>query len=173
VIAVEHELTVLARKVAAFSGQIARAFHPDLEPGAYALLLWLDDRGPSRLTEMAAFFGVGKPTISRQLQLLDRLDLITRKVDGNDRRAQVLTLSAVGADRMRTVREARRHEFRSLFLDWPQDDVHQLGDLLRRLNHSIGSPTHGSTLRLIDAVEDLPPADAELATDLDGRHADG
>jgi DNA-binding MarR family transcriptional regulator len=146
VIGVEHELAVLMRKASSFSGQIARAFHPDLEPGAYALLLWLDDVGSARLTEMAAFFGVGKPTISRQLHLLDRLNLITRTVDGTDRRAQALTLSPDGAARMRAVREARRTGFRTLFADWPEADVRRLGELLGRLNETIGSPGVGSEL---------------------------
>lgn len=133
------------RRIRAFSGQLARSFHSDLEPGSYALLLWLDDVGSARLTEMAAFFGVGKPTISRQLQLLERLDLITRTTDGSDRRAQTLTLSANGAARMRAVRDARRQGFRSLFVDWPEQDVERLGQLLEQLNDSIGGPASGPT----------------------------
>jgi DNA-binding MarR family transcriptional regulator len=139
-VVVERELAVLFRRARAFSSQMAREFHPDLESGAYGLLLWLDDVGPARQTDMAAFFGVGKPTLSRQLRLLERLNLITRTVDDTDRRAQRLTLTAEGAARLRAVREARRASFRTLLEPWPEPDIDTLGRLLGRLNRAIGTP---------------------------------
>jgi len=137
---VEHELAVLLRRARAFSGQFAREFHPDLDAGAYVLMIWLDDVGSARLTDMATFFGVGKPTVSRQIQLLERLDLVTRTVDDTDRRAQSLSLTADGAARLRLVRTARRDRFRTLFAPWPDQDIAVLGDLLGRLNQSMGTP---------------------------------
>ena len=136
---VEHELAVLLRRARAFSGQFAREFHPDLDAGAYALMIWLDDVGSARLTELAAFFGVGKPTVSRQIQLLERLDLVTRTADDHDRRAQSLSLTPNGAARLRLVRTARRERFRTLFAPWPDSDVAELGELLGRLNQAMGS----------------------------------
>jgi DNA-binding MarR family transcriptional regulator len=137
---VEHELAVLLRRARAFSGQFAREFHPDLDAGAYALMVWLDDVGSARLTDMATFFGVGKPTVSRQVQLLERLDLITRTTDDNDRRAQTLSLTADGAARLHLVRDARRGRFRTMLAPWPEPEVAALGNLLGRLNQAMGAP---------------------------------
>lgn len=39
--AVEHELTALLRRGRAVSWEVAREVHPNLEPNAYGLLLWL------------------------------------------------------------------------------------------------------------------------------------
>ena len=142
---VEHELAVLLRRARAFSGQFAREFHPDLDAGAYVLMIWLDDVGSARLTDMATFFGVGKPTVSRQIQLLERLDLVTRTVDDTDRRAQTLSLTADGAARLRLVRTARRDRFRTLFAPWPDQDIAALGDLLGRLNQAMGTPNQELT----------------------------
>jgi DNA-binding MarR family transcriptional regulator len=138
---VEHELAVLLRRARAFSGQIAREFHPELDAGAYALMIWLDDVGSARLTDMAAFFGVGKPTVSRQVQLLERLELVTRTADDSDRRAQTLSLTPDGATRLHLVRDARRQRFRTLLQPWPEEDVAMLGELLSRLNQVMGTPS--------------------------------
>jgi DNA-binding MarR family transcriptional regulator len=150
---VEHELAVLLRRARAFSGQFAREFHPDLDAGAYALMVWLDDVGSARLTDMATFFGVGKPTVSRQVQLLERLDLVTRTTDDNDRRAQTLSLTPDGAARLHLVRDARRGRFKSMLAPWPEPDVAALGDLLGRLNQAMGAPKQA------DSPSDRPTTD--------------
>ncbi len=136
---VEHELAVLLRRARAFSTQFAREFHPDLDAAAYALLVWLEDAGTARLTDLAAFFGVGKPTMSRQIQFLERLDLVTRTADDTDRRAQTLSLTANGAARLHLVRRARRDRFRTMLAPWPTHDVAELGALLNRLNRTMGT----------------------------------
>jgi DNA-binding MarR family transcriptional regulator len=143
----EHELAVLLRRARAFSGQFAREFHPDLDAGAYALMIWLDDVGSARLTDLAAFFGVGKPTVSRQIQLLERLELLTRTVDDTDRRAQTISLTPDGAARLHLVRAARRERFRTVFATWPEEDVTTLGALLSRLNRAMGAPATESADR--------------------------
>jgi DNA-binding MarR family transcriptional regulator len=139
-VTIEQELTVLIRRARSFSAQMSREFHPDLEPGAYAMLLWLDDAGSARMTEMAAFFGIGKPTVSRQLQLMEKLDLIAREVDENDRRAQRLTLTENGAALVHQARTARRESYRVRLADWPEEDVDRFAELLGRLNESLGRP---------------------------------
>lgn len=133
------------RRARAFSGQFAREFHPELDAGAYGLLLWLDDVGSARLTDMAAFFGVGKPTVSRQIHLLERLELVTRTEDPEDRRAQTLTLTPGGATRVHEVREARRARFRTLFEGWPETDVETLATLLARVNGILGGEVGPAT----------------------------
>ncbi|MCE0534766.1 MarR family winged helix-turn-helix transcriptional regulator [Kineosporia rhizophila] len=139
-VTIEQELTVLIRRARGFSAQMSREFHPDLEPGAYAMLLWLDDVGSARMTEMAAYFGIGKPTVSRQLQLMEKLDLITREVDENDRRAQRLTLTENGATLVHQARAARRNSFKVKMAHWSQDDLDRFAGLLTQLNEDLSRP---------------------------------
>lgn len=141
-VAIEQQLTVLIRRARSISAQLSRQFHPDLEPGAYAMLLWLDDVGSARMTEMAAFFGIGKPTVSRQLQLMEKLDLIAREVDENDRRAQRLSLTENGTAVVHRARRARREIYKVRLGDWPASDLDHFAELLARLNHSLGGPAH-------------------------------
>ena len=132
--ALELELAVLLRRARAFSTQIAREVHPDLEPGAYGLLVRLAATGGERLTDLAAAFGVGKPTVSRQVAVLERLRLLERTPDPVDARAQVLRLTSGGAARLESARSARRARFRSLLARWTDSDVESLARLLHQFN---------------------------------------
>ena len=95
--AVEHELTALLRRGRAVSWEIAREVHPNLEPNTYGLLLWLRRVGSIRLTELAARLGVGKGTLSRQINALEVLGLVHRDPDPSDRRAAQISLTEEGS----------------------------------------------------------------------------
>ena len=86
-LALERELTLFLRRARANSGEMAREVHPDLESAAYGLLVRLDECGRQRATELAAYFGVGKATMSRQLRALEELGLVAREPDPADGRA--------------------------------------------------------------------------------------
>jgi DNA-binding MarR family transcriptional regulator len=132
--AVEHELGVLLRRAAALSAGMMREVHRELDPAAYGLLIGLYDRAPVRPTELAAYFGVGKATISRQLKVLEGLGLVERRADPADRRAHLLALTGEGRRRLDTVRAARRERFHALLDRWPEEDVRTLAAMLARFN---------------------------------------
>jgi DNA-binding MarR family transcriptional regulator len=131
---VEHELALLLRRVRALSRTIAREVHPDLDPTAYGLLIRLDETGGARLTDLAAYFGVGKPSLSRQVATLERLGLVSRRDDPADARAARLALTPSAAARLEEVRRGRRGRLRARMRRWPEGDVAELGRLLHRLN---------------------------------------
>ncbi|MGH3324518.1 MAG: MarR family winged helix-turn-helix transcriptional regulator [Streptomyces sp.] len=130
----ERELTVFLRRARSFSGELAREVHPELEPAAYGLFVRLEDGGPQRATDLAAYFGVGKATISRQLGVLERLGLITRAPDPADGRASLLHLTPEGRERFTVVRDARRGEYVRKLAAWDRGEIAELARLLHRLN---------------------------------------
>lgn len=130
----EAEVAVLLRRARRFSARIAHDVHPDIEPGAYGILVRLASTGGERLTDVATAFGVGKPTVSRQVAVLERLRLLDRSPDPRDARAQVLRLTPEGSARLDRARTARRQRFRELLEQWPEDEVTALADLLHRFN---------------------------------------
>ncbi|MFD0685252.1 MarR family winged helix-turn-helix transcriptional regulator [Actinomadura fibrosa] len=132
--ALEREFGVFLRRARAASGQLSRAVHPELDSTAYGLLVCLRDRGLARSSDLAAFVGVGKPTISRQLRALEDLGLIRRRADPGDGRAHLLELTDEGRRRLDAVRSARRRHFRARLRSWPEEDVSTLATLLARLN---------------------------------------
>jgi DNA-binding MarR family transcriptional regulator len=130
----EQELAVLLRRARGISGQLARDLHPTLEPGAYGLMMRVGATGGARATDLAAFLGIGKPTVSRQLATLERLGLVERSKDAEDARAQVVVLTPAGAERVEQVRAVRQEHVRQMLDRWTDEDVERLAGLLQRFN---------------------------------------
>jgi DNA-binding MarR family transcriptional regulator len=65
---------------------------------------------------------------------LVHLGLVERTADPADGRAQVLTPSREGSERLARIRNVRRARWEADLADWPASDVAALGDLLARLN---------------------------------------
>jgi DNA-binding MarR family transcriptional regulator len=131
---VEQELAFLLRRARGTWGAIAREVHPDIGAAAYGIMLHLQQSGGARMTDIAAYFGIGKPTISRQLALLERIGLVERAEDTEDRRSVRVHLTETGSTRLAAAQNARRERFRGMLAAWPTDDVETLGRLLHQLN---------------------------------------
>lgn len=132
--AVEDELAALLRRGRALSWEIAREVHPNLEPNAYGLLLWLRRSGSIRLTDLATRLGIGKGTLSRQIHGLEGLGLVRRDPDPDDRRASQLRLTEEGTRRFDAARAARLGQIRRTMESWPKRDVADFARLLHRFN---------------------------------------
>ncbi|MCN9240078.1 MarR family transcriptional regulator [Streptomyces sp. RY43-2] len=133
-LSLERELTVFLRRARASQGEMAREVHPDLESAAYGLLVRLDECGGQRATDLAAYVGVGKATMSRQLRALEELGLVAREPDPADGRAWLVHLTEEGSDRVGSVREARRARYVRQLSDWDRHEVAELARLIRQLN---------------------------------------
>ncbi|MGN9803791.1 MarR family winged helix-turn-helix transcriptional regulator [Micromonospora sp. L32] len=134
--AVEDELTALLRRGRALSWEIAREVHPNLEPNAYGLLLWLRRSGSIRLTDLAVRLGIGKGTLSRQIHGLEGLGLVRRDPDPDDRRAALISLTEEGIRRFDAARAARLGQIRRTMESWPRRDVAEFARLLHRFNET-------------------------------------
>ncbi|MFI9205626.1 MarR family winged helix-turn-helix transcriptional regulator [Streptomyces sp. NPDC053048] len=133
-LALERELAVFLRRARASSGELAREVHPDLEPAAYGLLVRLEEAGQQRATDLAAYFGVGKATMSRQLRALCDLGLVGRDPDPADGRASLVQITDEGRARFTRVRDARRAKYVSKLADWDRAEIAELARLLHQLN---------------------------------------
>jgi DNA-binding MarR family transcriptional regulator len=133
-VVVEREIGLLLRRSRAMSTRLARELHPELDGAAYGLLALLADAGPLRATDLVVRLGLDKSTVSRQVASLVELGLVRREADPTDGRAQVLTPSAEGAERLARIRDARRTRWEADLSHWPVEDVAALGNLLGRFN---------------------------------------
>ncbi|MFG2192873.1 MarR family winged helix-turn-helix transcriptional regulator [Streptomyces sp. NPDC048639] len=133
-LALERELAVFLRRARASSGEMAREIHPDLEPAAYGLLVRMEETDEQRATALAAYFGVGKATMSRQLRALETLGLIARRPDPDDGRASLVALTDEGRTRFSAVRNARRESYVKKLEGWDSAEIAELARLLHRLN---------------------------------------
>jgi DNA-binding MarR family transcriptional regulator len=138
--AVESELALLLRRSHAMSRQLARHVHPDLEPSASPLLARIARTPDVRASELAAFFGVGRGTMSRQLARLEELGLIERRADPDDSRGQLLRLTELGTRQSEDVRAAGRAFLRRALGSWSDEDAALLAGQLARLNLDLSAP---------------------------------
>jgi DNA-binding MarR family transcriptional regulator len=130
----ERELGFLLRRARTLQARTAAQLHPDLEPAALGLLALLKDEGPLRASDLVVLLGLDKSTVSRQVNSLIDLGLVDREPDPEDGRAQVLRPSTTGAERLASIRAARRAYLRTELADWSSADVEALGGLLERYN---------------------------------------
>ncbi len=132
--AVERQLSLLWRRARSMSQQLSRQVHPEMEPAAYGLLSVLRTKGPIRLTELASCIGVGKPSVSRQVAFLESLGLVSKEADPLDGRAQAISLTAEGEEKMHLVQDARREVFRERLAEWPAGELEAFAGYMAKLN---------------------------------------
>lgn len=133
----ERELRILLRRAGAVATAMARRIHPGLEASAYPILAHIADHPGVRGSDLAAHFGVGRATISRQLSRLHSLGLVAREIDPDDSRGQLITLTADGASRLHAAHSGRVTSITEALDGWDRSDVATLASLLHRYSEDV------------------------------------
>ncbi|AEI13147.1 MULTISPECIES: MarR family winged helix-turn-helix transcriptional regulator [Cellulomonas] len=135
----ERELGLFLRRATASSAAMARMVHPELEPAAYELLALIGRTPDVRASDIAAYIGVGRGTMSRQLARLSALGLIVRVTDPDDFRGQLLSLTPLGQERLAGAQRARQTFLGNALDGWAPDQITLLTAQLGRLNRDLTS----------------------------------
>lgn len=141
ILALEHEMGVLIRRLRRRIAERARLVHPDLSPVAYSMLMALHDVGPQRASALVELFAIDKGAVSRQVQQLIELGLVERRPDPADGRAQILTISDLGGERLDAVATARRKELSQRLHAWSDRELGEFVAMLSRYNDTAGAST--------------------------------
>lgn len=134
----EREITRFLRRFRTASQSFAEIVHPDLDPAGYGVLVNLIELAATRpdgvrASDLGVALRLHKSTTSRNLTELERMGLIRRVPDPTDARARLVQLTEEGEESLTSVRAARRHKLAESLSRWPEQDVHDLARLLRRL----------------------------------------
>ena len=135
----EGEVGVLIRRIRKVIHERARAVHPDMQPTSYLLLAWLIDEGPVRASAIAENFAIDKGAISRQLQHLLDLGLVSRVPDPDDGRATLVSASDDAVRRMPDVADHRRKWLDEQLGDWSAAELDGFVDTLARYNRALNA----------------------------------
>ena len=133
----EHEMSVLVRRIRRVIAERARMLHPDLSPVAYSMLMALNDSGPRRASDLVEIFSIDKGAVSRQVQALLELGLIERSPDAEDRRAMILAISEEGNRRLANIASTRRQEVAARLGEWGDDELSSFVRWLARYNAAL------------------------------------
>ena len=115
-------LVRFSRALKAVSGDWGQAMH-DLSRGDIVTLGVLEARGSTRPGRIAAALNVDPSVISRQLATLSRLGLVTRGTDPEDGRAELITITPRGRERLVQAREAICLALADRLDHWGLDDI--------------------------------------------------
>lgn len=91
-----------------------------------------------RVTELAERLGVDSPTVTRKVQQLERLGLVVRADDPEDRRAHRIGLTPSGRKTLRRLTTAKREWIEHLLAGWSGDDLDRFASLLGRFTDRLG-----------------------------------
>ena len=94
-------------------------------------------REPARISQLAERIGLDISPTSRKVAELEAAGLVVRTHDPGDRRAAVVSTTALGDDLVARVREARNRAFGQMLSGWAAADKARLADLLERLVEDI------------------------------------
>jgi DNA-binding MarR family transcriptional regulator len=97
------------------------------------------DAGSLRVTALAERLGVDTPTVTRKVQQLERLGLVARTNDPEDRRAHRIRLTPAGRRTVARLTAARRNWLDTLLAEWPAVDVERFAVLLGRFTDRLNT----------------------------------
>ena len=138
--AIESALHSLARRLgqARLKDHIARQAGHDVEQAGIAVLYVLHAEQDSlRITDLAARLGIDAPAVTRKVQQLERLGLVSRTKDADDARACLLQLTAEGRAVLERFLLARHEWITALLADWPDADRREFARLIGRFTDDI------------------------------------
>jgi DNA-binding MarR family transcriptional regulator len=110
----------------------AAGVRPDRGDASLLSKLSSCDTGSLRVTSLAERLGVDTPTVTRKVQQLERLGLVARTDDPEDRRAHRIRLTPSGRRAVARLNAARREWIDTLLAGWSASDVQRFSSLLGR-----------------------------------------
>ena len=100
----QGHLNLIFTKARSLWKESAARIHPDLQPAGYKLLASIARAGSSNGHQLAELFEMDKSVVSRQVRMLEELDLIESRPDENDGRLRVLTATPAACAALADVR---------------------------------------------------------------------
>ncbi|MFJ2619217.1 MarR family winged helix-turn-helix transcriptional regulator [Glutamicibacter sp. NPDC087344] len=115
----------------------AKMIHPDLQDPGYRILAVVIKEAPQQQGALAERLRLDKATISRLINHLESLKLVTRSPDPRDGRAQLVSATPAAREKWFASGSVLSQELRHHLGDWDTDELKSFRDQLHRLNHSM------------------------------------
>jgi DNA-binding MarR family transcriptional regulator len=132
-LALGEQISALISANRALTEQSAVAFHDDLQPAAFHIARWLHAFGPARPSTVAEAVHMDRSSTSTLLGRMRSLGLVDTTRDPHDRRGVIFALTDEGRERVTATLEVRGEEFFRRLADWPDSELEQLTQLLRKI----------------------------------------
>ncbi|WP_406249015.1 MarR family winged helix-turn-helix transcriptional regulator [Microbacterium sp. M] len=127
-----HLNLIFARARSLWKESAAR-IHPELQPAGYKLLASIARAGSTNAHQLAEQFEMDKSVVSRQVRMLEELDLIESRPDENDGRLRVLTATPTACAALADVRGDHAQRLRTSITGLTQDEIRTASKVFRLL----------------------------------------
>lgn len=128
--------------------RIRRALRSTREAALPPTEWWLLERialqGPLRMRDLADWQSVDRSTVTTQVRYLEKLGLVARKPDPDDRRGVRVHATEVGVRALDEHNLAMRDFYGRLLASWPEPERAQLARLLTRFARALSVPPQDS-----------------------------
>lgn len=131
--ALEAEFSELVARFRRVVAENAERLSPGMLPGEYKVFTTIVQREKATQTELVEALMADKGLISRTVRELERLGLVERTPDPDDRRSSVLSPTAAGLARLAAARAPRDNALVDALSEWRIDDIRSLTRLLHAL----------------------------------------
>lgn len=131
---VEDEFTALLFRARQMLVRRAKIIHPELQDQGYRLLAVVIREDAQQQGVLAEKLRLDKATVSRLVQHLQSIGLVSRVPDPQDGRAQLVSATDEASEKWRSSGDLLRQQLRNHLSDWDHDDLEAFGHLMHRLN---------------------------------------
>ncbi|AZF42088.1 Transcriptional regulator, MarR family [Pseudomonas sp. R1-43-08] len=112
-----------------------------LDQALFRLLVVIERVGPIGVVDLAGRLGRDYTTISRQVSKLERMELVIRHENSEDRRMREAVVSEKGKAVTDKIDQARERLAREIFQDWAAEDITSLVRLMRQFAQALEQGT--------------------------------
>ncbi|GGD62646.1 MarR family winged helix-turn-helix transcriptional regulator [Microbacterium murale] len=113
--------------------EAAARIHPELQPSGYKLLTFIARAGNANAHQLADRFEMDKSVVSRQVRMLEDLDLLESRPDDNDGRQRVLTATPAACEILADLRGDHAERLREILAELTPDELHAASKVFRLL----------------------------------------
>ncbi len=128
-----HLNLIFARTRSLWKESAARV-HPELQVGGYKLLTFLDRAGSANAHELAERFEMDKSVVSRQVRMLEELELLESCPDERDGRLRVLTATPAARAALAEVRREYGTRLQAVIDELTVDEIAAASKVFRLLS---------------------------------------
>src|SRR4051794_1857151 len=132
--AVGEQLARVVARARVTTVRAAARFHPDLPPAAFHVARWLSTYGAGRASDIADGVAMDRAAVSRLVAELRAAGGIRVDTDPSDRRASLISLTAIGRRHLAEAVQWKGEQFYDRLAGWSDRDLRELARLLAKLS---------------------------------------
>ncbi|MEU4014981.1 MarR family transcriptional regulator [Microbacterium sp. NPDC028030] len=130
----QADLNLIFARTRSLWRESAARVHPDLQVAGYKLLTFIARAGTANAHELAERFEMDKSVISRQVRMLEELELLESRPDERDGRLRVLTATPHACTALAEVRREYGTRLQAVIDVLTAEEIHAASKVFRLLS---------------------------------------